>query len=616
MTDMFADWVLREPGWLYVALYPWLYWIGRKAIGLTNTSEYASPELLPWARARQSNKWAPGKIWRHLLIILAWMLFAIALAGPRLPVATYNQEQAALPELLVAIDLSHSMSARDIEPSRIERAKLELEDLIRRAQQIKIGLVVYAARPHLLTPPTADKELLLHYLQVLHHGLLPTEGSDLNSTLLFCADSFISNKSARSVLIISDGGLSNETAVAQAKLRQTASILRQQDISLYALGVGTPEGAQLLAQEKGWLRHEGKAVISSLNSSRLAELASLGHGRYTPLTNSDADWIELYDEGIAKHKGSGDTTKVKGETVWDERFAMFLVMGSILLLFAYWQAPSKKSASIPVGGIVLLASMVSLFPADKLYAREDSLAYQAYQRESYQQARQLYAGIPGYIGRMGEGSSAYRLGQFQTALLHFTQAVQLAYDDRERADALFNLANCHYQLSQYATAETIYRDVLKYRPMDKASTVNLAYATALKKQQQEQGDGVRTNRQGRGPRSARLADGTEITRGGITMDETKNEIKEIAPPLDQSTSMTNAELIQQGIFLSRHADKKKKQFDDTRWVYDSTSPDQIQTQAGLLQVDESIFWKRIFETEENFNAPVDIPLELPNTQPW
>ena len=142
MMDILAHLVWREPLWFWFALCPWLLWLLHGFMGWTRGRDYADPQLMPWARAHVAAQLELRRFRRHALLALAWLLFAMAMAGPRVAQTTYDQDRKNDTQLMVVLDVSRSMTARDVEPSRLERARLELEDLITREQRLKIGLVV------------------------------------------------------------------------------------------------------------------------------------------------------------------------------------------------------------------------------------------------------------------------------------------------------------------------------------------------------------------------------------------------------------------------------------------------------------------------------------------
>jgi Ca-activated chloride channel family protein len=617
MIDGLSQLAWREPLWLWMALYPWVLWALRWGMALPAGRQYADPGLLPWVCARTMRDTGLRRLWRPAMLALAWILFAMAMAGPRLAEIHHDRNKDSYTELMVVVDASYSMTARDVEPGRLERAKLELHDLVERAERLKIGLVVYAARPHLLNPPTDDKSILRHNLQLLRHGLLPTEGSGLRDAMEFAATHFSANEAARAMLLVTDGEFSEGDALAGVALDDTATRLGQQGIVLHALGIGSPEGAALLAREGGWLRHAGEAVVTRLQEDRLKALAALGNGRYARVADSDSEWRSLYDQGIAGLASVAADRDGDRLVVWNELYGWCLLPAVLLMLLA--QVAPRRVASAMAPMLVVVVSLYGWLDPGVVYAadqprRQD--AFQAYGSESYQEARQAYAGIPGYAGRMGEGSSAYRQGDYRAAVQLFTQAVLDADSDARRADAVFNLANSHYKLEDHDTAVALYQEVLRYDAGRQAARLNLALAVAMRDRRQDGDVPAASARQGRGPRSARLADGTGITRGGLILDEQEAGRPVFVPDLPEGRPLSESELIELGIHHSRSVVQQEDEFKDPGWDYAVTTTERILLQANALKVDEAILWKRIFETEEGFPAPVETPYVLPDVPPW
>ena len=202
-----------------------------------------------------------------------------------------------------------------------------------------------------------------------------------------------------------------------------------------------------------------------------------------------------------------NVVKIKGTTPFFQlpsarllRNIILVLLAAILLWLAAYMRPLRREHGIPLIAILAVA-VTFLAPYTELHAAEGNWqqrAYQAYEREAYQDARQWYARVPGYPGRMGEGSSSYQLGKYDHAVRQFVRATLDANSDPQRADALFNLANTYFKLSRFQEAVAIYGDALRYRPQDEKITRNLAYAQALLKKAEERADTF--GRPGTGPR--------------------------------------------------------------------------------------------------------------------
>ena len=153
---------------------------------------------------------------------------------------TFSQDQS----LVILLDLSESMNATDIKPSALVRAKQKIEDLLNLSKGVKIGLIAFAADPHMITPLTEDKETIRHLLPSLETDLVYIQGSRLSSALEWPLQCWRQNRAIiRLLLVISDGGFEDASAITTAKK------LAEKGIVIHAMGIGTVEGAPLQDQK-------------------------------------------------------------------------------------------------------------------------------------------------------------------------------------------------------------------------------------------------------------------------------------------------------------------------------------------------------------------------------
>ncbi|MFP3874200.1 MAG: VWA domain-containing protein [Thiohalophilus sp.] len=610
---MIAELSWREPAWFALALVPWLFLIGRYLWSATDSRAYADPALLPWARVEQHGLQRWRRHWRELLSVLAWLLLAAAMAGPRLPQALHSEASEQLPELMVVLDVSHSMSADDTYPTRLERARLELQDLLERLEGWRAGMVVYAAQPHLLLPPTDDKALFRHYLSLPRTGWLPVEGSDLRPALQFAATTAVKQDVPRHLLLISDGEMINADSDSEQALQETVTTLRQAGHRLYILGVGTEGGSGLTDPAGGWLTHDGQSVTSRLQRERLEALAARGDGRYVTARDDSGDWQQLYDNGLATTLSESLTEQTDGRVIWRELFGWCLLPGVLLLLLAHLR-PSRQTARggvLPLLlGAVLVGNLLALpQPANASQAEAHQQAWQAYEQEDYADAQQAYRRVPGYAGRLGEGSSAYRREEYRTALQQFTRAVALAHNDAQRAAALYNLGNSYARLERYAEAAAIYDDVLRYQPDHGRARQNLALAQAREQAQQA---GEESGRQGRGPRTRELDDDEPITRGNLTLGD-QDATEGVALGDDSDDEETTADRGSGGASLS---DESVTTLTDPRWSFAVSDMSQLNQRTDARQSEPARLWQRLFESEAGYPAALDHPEHKTGVRPW
>lgn len=289
----------REPLWLLLALYPlllaaWLYFQQR-----SHAQRYADPHLLPWVQAHSPQHGWQRLISRTALWALAWVLFAITLAGPRLPQTQPDTLADAQRDILVVLDISRSMQATDIAPNRLQRAALELHEFLNTVRNSHVGIVVYGARPHLFAPLTSDFTALRFYLQHLETLVLPTQGSNPAAALDFARSELAARSKLlpAAILWITDG---DTPATQTAQLHTSVTALQQANIPLYSLGIGTEDGEAIPLPGGKWLEHDGQAVRSRLDSRLLQTLTAQTGGTYSTVKDDASDWEALYTHGIAQ----------------------------------------------------------------------------------------------------------------------------------------------------------------------------------------------------------------------------------------------------------------------------------------------------------------------------
>jgi Ca-activated chloride channel family protein len=615
--ELFGSITLRQPWWLLLALQPLLFWGLSVLRRRWQPDAFADTQLLPWVLSRHRLR-GTRQVWRHVLLWLAWFGFALAMAGPRSIDRMLDPGQRHYLQLQVVVDTSYSMSARDIVPSRMQRVRLELHDLIDRMQGLRMGLIVYSARPHVMLPPTADKAVLRHAVELLRVRELPSEGSGLISALRMAQQQFTpvaasSHAPPRAILLISDGELREDVAAVRRQLREMGGSLRQSRIRLFVLGVGTPAGAALLDAEHGWLQYDGRAVISRLHDDRLQSLAQQANGAYAEIADDEAEWRTLYDDGIAQLTRQSGENQAGPLIIWRDLSAWFVLPAVVLLLLAYLRLPTWRNTAALWWLPLLLIIAGTHSPPVQAQPADYATVYSLYKAGEYRQAARGFARLPGYAARMGEAASRYQLQQYPQAAAAYIQAVLDAGNDTDRADALFNLGNCYFKQQDYAQAVQTYNDALRYRTDFPAARTNLTYAKSLLQSAQQSEAGA-TNRAGNGAGMARPNEGTDLSRGRASIDSSPSKNEAPTPADVDTTPQATAGngLLEQ----AKPATQKIERNADVQWTYEITQAKDIQREDTHFVVDESLIWQRLFEAEEGMPAPRERPEVLPGVPPW
>lgn len=472
------DW--RQPWWGLLALQPVLLWAfsrWRKH----KLASYADPALLPWAVLSATDR--PLDRGRFLVNIVAWLLLAAAAAGPRLPLEENAGNDGQLTKrhamrFEIVLDVSASMNAADIAPSRLSRAKLELQDLFKRLQGERVGLVAYAGEPGLLSPATDDVNVLQRMLEHAESGLIEAQGSNLAAALLLAQrDLEKDNSRSRAILLVTDAEADSLAAGTGEAVRNATQALKQADIPLYILGVGSAVGAPVPAAEGGYIEQDGAQVISRMAATSYSELAQQTGGVFVAATDGDGDWASLYDRQLARLPA--DTPPAEQVRAWQELYAWCLAPALLLLLWLH------LPRALPQAAALVFAGLIAWPQAD---ARADDAlqaAWRDYRAGKHAEAQTRFERAGGYLGQMGAGAAAWRLRDFNATQRHFSAAVLLARTPDERTDALYNLGNAHYALGNWATAAEAYQTVLLGRPKDEKAKANLERAEFRMKQRRE-----------------------------------------------------------------------------------------------------------------------------------
>ncbi|HKB56578.1 MAG TPA: VWA domain-containing protein [Lacunisphaera sp.] len=231
-------------------------------------------------------------------------------------------------EVIIAVDLSKSMLAQDVKPSRLDRSKLLIQSLLDGLKGERVGLVLFAGTAFLQSPLSSDYEVLREFLPALNPDYLPEGGSNYKAMLEASMSAFGTTNADRYLIILSDGESTED------EWKGLTDSLKQKGIRVIGLGIGTAQGSFIPDAGGGFVKDErGAVVMSRLNSSTLQELAQVTGGAYTDASA----WVDLaallrktVEAGRKGEFAEKNTTRLI------ERFQWFLAPGLLLLLVSFW----------------------------------------------------------------------------------------------------------------------------------------------------------------------------------------------------------------------------------------------------------------------------------------
>jgi Ca-activated chloride channel family protein len=338
-----------EPAWFWglLVLPPLAWWLWRSAARAAKAPvhRYADPELLPHLAGTRalagSERWGRFFAWAGL-----WLLLLTAMAGPRWGYTDVRLFQPG-DNLLILLDVSRSMETADVAPSRLGRARQEIQDLIMQNRRLRLGLIAFASSPHVVAPVTEDSRTILLALPALATDLARLQGSRLHAALdraqiLLEA---LPAESARSILLISDGDFDEPDLTARV------SALADAGVALHVLGIGTSRGGEVPGPRGGPLvGPDGTPVRSVLNADQLRALAAAGGGLYREADYRDDDTADILD-AAARSKLPAKATDERTR-IWNERYYLPVMLLLLLLLprFKGRARPGRGTGAQPAAG--------------------------------------------------------------------------------------------------------------------------------------------------------------------------------------------------------------------------------------------------------------------------
>jgi Ca-activated chloride channel family protein len=274
---------------------------------------------------------------KFILLTLAFGAGVLAVMNLRKPAADETSVRKGI-DVVIALDVSKSMLANDLQPNRLERAKQFIGKLMTAMPNDRIGLVLFAGRAYLQMPLTADHGAAMMFVSSAGPDAVPLQGTVINEALRQSANVFnTTERRFKTVVLISDGEDHDPEAI------NTAKELVDQGMMINTVGVGSPEGSYIPDTVTGENKRDasGSFVVSRLNEDELKQIASSTNGIYVRLQDSDEAVRKLLDQfsGI-ESKAFGDVSLMNFKTY----YWWFAVAMLALLLAEYFLPETKKLA--------------------------------------------------------------------------------------------------------------------------------------------------------------------------------------------------------------------------------------------------------------------------------
>lgn len=474
-----------RPEW-FLAIFPLIafYWLLQR-LQLQNKSwqNFCDKKLLPYLFENSDIKQKKRPLF---LLIIAGLLIITALAGPtweKRPQPVFKKQSA----LIIILDLSRSMDATDIKPSRVARALHKIEDILKQRTEGQTALIVYAADAFTVTPLTEDTATISSQIKSLNTAIMPTQGSNTSKALELAYSLFKQTSQIKGhILLITDG-------VNENSIKVTQSLLSPQ-YTLSVLGVGSTDGAPIPLHSGGFLKdNSGAIVIPKVNQSQLKELALAGSGSFRFLATDDSDILHLLKPLNARSdQNQTETTELNTDT-WYETGPWLLLALLPIAAFAF----RKGYLFFIVLFILPQSESAHAFELDQLWKNKDQQAHELLQKNNAGEAAKLFSDTK------WKAAAQYKSGQYKKALESYQQL------DPSNPVNLYNLANTQAQLGQYDKALKNYNKLIETNPNHSDAKHNRDQVEELQQQQKKE---KKNNKDDKNGSSNEKKDGTSDTK--------------------------------------------------------------------------------------------------------
>lgn len=488
-----AEFHFLRPDWLWAipVVAGLTLFLARRRLAPGSWQAVIDPALAPYILSRTQVSRLSYRWW---LTMIGGLLAALALAGPswnRVEQPVFRSEQA----IVIALDLSRSMDAQDLTPSRLTRARLKILDILERRASGQTALVVYSSNAFTVTPLTTDADTVAALVNSLSTDIMPSRGSyplaaiNKGQQLLEQAGVALGE-----VLLITDGGTSPAAEAAAEELQNAG-------FSLSVLAVGTTEGAPIPRAGGGFVTdRSGNIAVPRLEASGLRRLAAAGGGRFAVMTADESDLDTLLSDEVGSASGS-DSDESLATDQWQEEGPWLLLLLVPIAALAF----RKGLVLVLVVFILPIAEPAQAFTWEDLWLTKDQQAQRLLEEGSAADAASIFDD-PNW-----RAVANYRAGEYGGSAAGFAEI--------EDVESLYNLGNALAKLGEFESAIGAFEEVLEQNPDDEDALYNRDLLKDMLEQQQDSEGGEQGNQEN----SSEAGGGAQQSEGESESDQSGEE---------------------------------------------------------------------------------------------
>ena len=436
------------------------------------------------------------KFW---LLLAALALLIVMLARPQMGTKISQEKRTGI-ETIIALDISNSMLAEDIVPSRLDRSKMMVENLVDHFTNDKIGLIVFAGDAFVQLPITSDYVSAKMFLSSIDPSMMATQGTDIATAINMAVSSFTQEEGIGKAVIVITDGEDHEGGALEA-----AEEAKKKGMSVYVLGVGSTQGAPIPIPGTGDYMKDntGNTVMSALNEEMCRQVAQAGGGVYIHVENNSAAQQQL-DNELDKLSKKETSTTVYSD--FDEQFQAFGILALLLLIIEICifdrRNPLLKNLSLfskkkVVTLMLLLVAMSVTAQTDRQYIRQGNKQFNAGDypnaEGSYRKAGEKNPKNPQAVYNLGNALMAQK--KDSAAIEQFQNASKLETNPLRKYQSFHNMGVICQSHKMYGEAIEAYKNALRLNPADDETRYNLILCKHEKEKQDQNKQNQDQNKQ-------------------------------------------------------------------------------------------------------------------------
>ncbi|MBP6430436.1 MAG: VWA domain-containing protein [Ferruginibacter sp.] len=427
---------------------------------------------------------------KFALVTGAFALCVLALANLRSVNGRETVSKNGI-DIMIALDVSKSMLAQDVEPNRLTRAKQLVSKLVDALGNNRIGIVLFAGKAYLQMPLTADYAAAKMLINTASTDAVPTQGTVISDALKMCYSSFnTKEKKYKLVVVITDGENHDEEAISITKKMALEGVM------VSTIGIGSPEGSTIIDEITNETKKDaaGNTVITKLNENVLKEIAQAGNGIYQLFssTNQTVTALQFQLNNMDKRLVTEESN-----TSYTSYYQWFLALALLLLFIELFisEVKNAKKEKLKTANLSYILFFISylVFPQTTVAQSQQKLLKQgsiAYKNQDYEKAAATYKKVvekspSNTTAQYNLGNAMYKKSKVDEAVQAFDNTIKTATDKNLKSKAYYNKGVVLQKIQNLPGCIEAYKEALKINPNDDDARQNLQKALQQLKEQQK-----------------------------------------------------------------------------------------------------------------------------------